>query len=320
MPNSISLQTAVWILRHKRGVALLLAIGAAWQAQVATAHAQEIRTRANLFVMNADGSDVRPFVKVDGMVWHGSPSWSTDGEQIAFDASPDAGGGPNSHVYRASVKDPKKTLTDLGPGNGPSWTPDGKSLAFFRHEKTPDDAKPGVWVMNADGSDRRWLSEGVRPRWSPDGRQLAFASKHEGPWSLYVIENGERRRVLFEKYSKVVGGSWSPDGKLLAYIAQLKNDDPEIKESVLGFTSAGGKQESPRIRYRGEIGWMPAWSPDGRQVALWQIAPRGAKRLSLIRYAGTEEPVEIKGQADGSSNSDVAWAPDGKRLAFASDR
>ncbi|HEY2841470.1 MAG TPA: hypothetical protein VGJ26_20090 [Pirellulales bacterium] len=307
---------------RSQSLALFLALGTCSFFPPTIARAQEVRAHADLFLMNADGSEVRSFVKVEGMVWHGSPAWSADGEQIAFDASPEVGGGPQSHLFTATVKDPKKTLTDLGPGNGPSWSVDGKTLAFFRHDKNPDEAKPGVWTMNADGSDRKWLSEGVRPRWSPDGSKLVFASKHEGMWSLYVIEKGERRRALFEKYQRVIGASWSPDGKLLAYIAQVKTADPQLKEFVLGVTiaSAVGVQESPRIRCRGDIGWMPAWSPDGRQIALWTIDARGAKRLSLVRYAGTDEPVEIKGQPAESSSSDAAWSPDGKHLAFTSDR
>jgi len=307
-------------LRHIVRTGLILALTGVWHAQLEHACGQEKPTRTNVFVMNVDGSETKPFVSVDQMPRHGSPAWSPDGERMAFDAAPDAEGGAKAHIFTATLKEPKKSLADLGPGHVPSWSPDGQQIAFYQHSKNPEGAKAGVWLMHADGGDRKWLSEGQRPRWSADGSQLAFASNHDGFWSLYVIENGVRRRVLFEKYDRVVGASWSPDGKLLAYIAYRNTPDEAVKDTELGVCSASGRDEAPRIRYRGEIGWQPAWSPDGRRIAFWLLDARGAHRLVLLQYAGDEEPLEIRGQSGAGFNSDPAWSPDGKRLAFTSDR
>jgi Tol biopolymer transport system component len=65
-----------------------------------------------------------------------------------------------------------------------------------------------IWIMNADGSDRRQLTgrnlepqespSNVSPAWSPDGKQIAFLSNRDGPWRIYVMEtDGSGQRPMF---------------------------------------------------------------------------------------------------------------------------
>jgi Tol biopolymer transport system component len=65
-----------------------------------------------------------------------------------------------------------------------------------------------VFVMNADGSGRRQLTQSdprledpphnVAPAWSPDGSQIAFLSDRDGRWRIYVMRaNGSGQRAMF---------------------------------------------------------------------------------------------------------------------------
>ena len=82
----------------------------------------------------------------------------------------------------------------------PTWSPDGKQIAFMMDIET--DPKKwqqyDVFVMNADGSRQRNLTEHPAldglPSWSPDGKQIAFISERAGPATseIFVMELASR--------------------------------------------------------------------------------------------------------------------------------
>jgi len=123
----------------------------------------------SLWAMNADGTNIFPFLEGSEFNCYGFPAWSPDGTQIAFRLGSASGGA--IHVMNADGSNVRK-LTDA-PGNNrkPTWSPDGKQIAFERDEQ--------IFVMNADGTGEQMLtptdSNGDRyPDWSPIGDKIAF--------------------------------------------------------------------------------------------------------------------------------------------------
>jgi len=72
-------------------------------------------------------------------------------------------------VIPAAV-DELTTLDDPAPENWPTWSPDGRALAFFASRAGVD----GIWRMAADGTGERYLVEGGEPNWSPRGDEITF--------------------------------------------------------------------------------------------------------------------------------------------------
>ncbi len=95
-----------------------------------------------IYAMNADGSEARRLVKVDGYTTHSFPRWSHDGRWIVFDAVPKAG---QRELFLMNADG--KGLRKLGIGSTPSWSPDDKQIGFYFFGV---DGRPQVAVQNLD--------------------------------------------------------------------------------------------------------------------------------------------------------------------------
>src|SRR5205814_9726515 len=105
----------------------------------------------------------------------GSPAWSGDGARILFDATPGTDFGA-TRLKSLALGEGRPAMSDLGPGNCPSSSPDGGQIAFLLNSNPLPGEGPGVWIMQADGTLRRRGGTYGRPRWSPDGSQLMIAT------------------------------------------------------------------------------------------------------------------------------------------------
>ena len=152
----------------------------------------------------------------------------------------------------------------------PFFSPDGKLIAY----NSDHSGRPEVWVMNADGSEPRQLTDvglgvmGHFMRWAPSGDAVVFRCQCGGsPMTMQVGLDGGAPETLAE----VVGGShmsFSPDhsrimdviGHKALWVSPLNDEKPE---KVFEFADP-----DVRIDY-------PVWSPDGHWVLFDRFKPRG---------------------------------------------
>jgi Tol biopolymer transport system component len=132
----------------------------------------------SIYSVKTDGSDLTRLTNLTGFA--ANPVWSSDGRRIAFETS-----GDGDKVYAMAANGSELTLLSSGPGGSgpgrPLWSPDGTQVVFFNTPGTPGAFNAEVWVIKADGSERRRLYRGVccvgtwaAPIWSPDGMYIAF--------------------------------------------------------------------------------------------------------------------------------------------------
>ena len=133
-----------------------------------------------LYRMNADGSDQRAMLSDPAGYCY--PAWSPNGLQIAVAV------GPDIHILPLDAEG--KVAGDsvnLGPGNQPSWSPDGARIVFSRWDGDNLD----VYIVNADGTNLRRVTSHPAldqyPVWSPDGQMITFSSYRDGNWELYAV-------------------------------------------------------------------------------------------------------------------------------------
>jgi TolB protein len=91
----------------------------------------------------------------------------------------------------------------------PDWSPDGKRIAYYETDSTGRDE---IYVINADGTERRRLALGVWPHWSPDGSKLLFGAPG-GLSTISVDGTSESMLVAGAQF-----GAFSPDGGRIGYI------------------------------------------------------------------------------------------------------
>ena len=139
-------------------------------------------------------------------------AWSTDG---AYLLAPMYGTDDVEGLFRVRLADASTTLllpagadpASSGRVSEPTYSPDGSRIAF-QWQFRPD-GQSGIWTMNADGSDARFLhaSGGARPVWSPDGSRL-LVSDVSGVWA--VKADGTDPRLVLSSAAAGSGFDWVP--------------------------------------------------------------------------------------------------------------
>ena len=134
-----------------------------------------------VYIADADGSGKK---RLTNNVWEEYyPSWSPDGETIAFTRYQD----DECMIYLMDVDTYDQRSLDVC-GSTPAWSPDGTMIAFTQG----DDSNTNIYVINADGTGLRQVTDlpgyNEYPAWSPDGKIIAFWSNHTGNSEIFAIQ------------------------------------------------------------------------------------------------------------------------------------
>ena len=192
---------------------------------------------------------------------------SPDGKKIVFMAYKKGTRPLEVNIWTAPVEGGEPTQVTKSPTQDrhPSWSPDGKFIAFSRYEQISDDEyEMNIFLTPSEGGEvRKLTSKSNRVAyasidWSPDGKYIAYFSRDK---TLNLLPaNGGEHRVLaeVENVSGHSSLSWSPDGEELAYtslgrLMVISVDGGEPREVETGVLNKDVQD------------YQIDWSPDGKK-------------------------------------------------------
>ena len=250
---------------------------------------------------------------------------------------------------RANATDPleRKRITDPGDGVlvAPSWSPDGKLIAYRRLDRPGQGA---VFVVSPEGGQAQALisEPGTNDplTWAPDSERIAFANSYSGTMDIHVFD------ILRGRIDHIIAGgasdrspNWSKDGKEIVFFSDRSGQEEiwckNLESGELTRLTSDGGNRSPALSPRGDrVAWVgkgqrlvilvrttgerhtadlprkvsftPAWSPDGRFIAV-TAEDRGGACVYLLTSDGGETLLLTKSTAGAGMPS---WSPDGRRM------
>jgi len=248
-------------------------------------------------------------VKFDTGVWRALFTTAQNG-RIAYFRGGDTAVGTQLVKYDRSGK-ALKVLGELGSYMDPTYSPDGKRLAFLT-----GDPLWNVWIMDSERGNRTRVTFDptikTRPAWSPDGKTIAYLATLGGQKTVIRSKPangaGAEHTLVDEKDYIVNHPQYSPDGKYMVYMRQQGAGTAAIMAQPL----AGGEPitvlSAPALPLTGSLFSV---SPNGKWIA-YVSTESGNYEV----YVGPFPKGEGKWQASNGNATAPAWRRDNKELYY----
>ncbi|MBL8171941.1 MAG: PD40 domain-containing protein [Acidobacteria bacterium] len=241
------------------------------------------------------------------------PAFSPDDKMLAFTWDGQQGNNIDIYVKLLDAETPLRLTTDPAADISPTWSPDGRFLAFVRIFA---DGKAGIYLVPTLGGPERELVTDIwsagtavpagRLAWSPDSKFLVFAGRTDQAETqlhlfLYDFEKQEKRQLTNSSEDDRMP-VFSPDGKTLAFIRGL--------DEIYVMPAAGAAPRQLTFDNRRIFGL--AWLAQGNELIFSSARAGNPTLWKVAATGGTPQALTPGGEQVGN----LAISHDGKRLAY----
>ena len=230
--------------------------------------------------------------------------------RIAYVTSSGLGRGARYALMVADADgwNPRTVVNSTEPLMSPSWSPDGRRLAYVSFEG----GNSAVWIQDIASGSREKLTSfrGINgaPSFSPDGGRLALTLSKGGNPDVYVMDLGSKQLTQVTNHFGIdTEPSWSPDGSSL-YFTSDRGGRPQVYQ----VAASGGS--ATRISFEGSYNASPSVSFDGKKIAVAQGAGNTYRIALLDRSLGSPRWSLL---SPGSLDESPSFAPNGAMVLYA---
>jgi Tol biopolymer transport system component len=276
--------------------------------EIAFVHGDD-RELDRLFIMNEDGTGVRPLPGIPGSTL-GNLEWLADGQRLAFVANDPFCECGKPYIFTLADGPAAAIPLRIDVG-GLSWAPDGE-LAAFMVTCFPDcdeTAPPtSIRVVTKDGALFASISSDIRgytnPAWLRDGTGLVYVRSEPGLLDLArSAPDGSGETAIGPNLADDFDGLFdlapSPDGSTLAFCAF--SSDGFIQIYAMGMDGRGPVP----LTHGPSDNDSPTWSPDGAHIAF--VSNRDGNGEIYVMDATGSNPVRVT--SSPGSDGAPAWRP-----------
>jgi len=277
------------------------------------------REGGGIFVMGATGESVRRLTNFGF-----NPVWSPDGTEILVATEnivrPEDRFTPVSQLWALNVATGARRLVSNGDAVQPHWSPHGPRICYWASREGQRD----IWTMAATGADPVPITQDTyidwNPVWSPDGRFLFFISDRGGSMNLWRVPINEHSGAMLGPPEPMTTPasdgsqiSVSRDGRRIAYTLQVFTSN--LQKATFDPVAEKVTDKPVEITQGSKQAVRPDLSPDGQWIAFGSWGRQ--EDIFIIRTDGTGLRQLTD---DVHRDRGPRWSPDGKQIAFFSNR
>ncbi|HZQ71010.1 MAG TPA: CehA/McbA family metallohydrolase [Terriglobales bacterium] len=253
-------------------------------------------------------------------------AWTPDSRSVVYSMA--------GSLWRQGIRD--STAEQLTWGEGYDYQPDcshdGHWVVYASYLKDAVE----LWALNMHTRQTRQLTANgavnLEPRFSPDGKRLAFvSSSYKGHFHIFTADfdngelshverlTGETRSTLpryyYSAFDHEISPAWSPDGSEIVYVSNRGH----IYGTGGFWRMKAASGAFPREIHYEETAWKarPEFSPDGKRLVYASYLGQAWHQLWIMPSEGGSSFPLSYGSFD---NINPRWSPDGKSIAFISNR
>jgi len=222
-------------------------------------------------------------------------------------------GKKNTRHYALQVADAdgfnaRPILRSRRPLMSPSWSPDGKQLAYVSFESR----RPAIYIQDVNTGQRVLIAHfpGLNgaPSWSPDGRRLALVLSKSGSPDIYILDLDSRRlRRVTRSFAIDTEPVWTPDGSAIIFTYD-RGGGPQLYRVTLQNAKV------QRLTFEGKYNARAAIAPDGKYLAMVHVEA-GKFHIAVMDM----ETRALRVLTDTGLDESPSFAPNGSMIIYATE-